>query len=123
MSWETDRQISNMEGAKALPRSNGELVFEAPWEGRAFGVAVCLSEDKRYEWREFVDRLVDEIAVAERDGVDSTYYERWLASLEQLLIAKGFVTAEELGARTEEYRRGERDDDDVHDHDHDAHHH
>ena len=120
MSWETDRQISNMEGAKALPRSNGELVFEAPWEGRAFGVAVRLSEDNRYEWREFVDRLVDEIAAADRDGVESTYYERWLASLEQLLIAKGFVTTEELGARTEEYRRGERDDDD---HDHDAHHH
>ena len=123
MSWETDRQISNMEGGQALPRTNGELVFEAPWEGRAFGVAVRLSEDNRYEWREFVDRLVDEIAVAERDGVDSTYYERWLASLEQLLIAKGFVTAEELGARTEEYRRGERDDDHDHDHDHDAHHH
>ena len=122
MSWETDRQISNMEGVQALPRSNGELVFEAPWEGRAFGVAVRLSEDNRYEWREFVDRLVDEIAVAERDGVDSTYYERWLASLEQLLIAKGFVTAEELGARTEEYRRGERDDDHD-DHDHGDHHH
>ena len=70
---------------------------------------------------EFVDRLVDEIAAADRDGVESTYYERWLASLEQLLIAKGFVTAEELGARTEEYRRGERDDD--HDHDHGDHHH
>ena len=122
MSWETDRQISNMEGVQALPRSNGELVFEAPWEGRAFGVAVRLNEDNRYEWREFVDRLVDEIAVAERDGVDSTYYERWLASLEQLLIAKGFVTAEELGARTEEYRRGERDDDHD-DHDHGDHHH
>ena len=122
MSWETDRQISNMEGGQALPRTNGELVFEAPWEGRAFGVAVRLSEDNRYEWREFVDRLVDEIAVAERDGVESTYYERWLASLEQLLIAKGFVTAEELGARTEEYRRGERDDDHD-DHDHGDHHH
>ena len=28
MSESSDRQISNMNGAAALPRSNGELVFE-----------------------------------------------------------------------------------------------
>ena len=31
-------------GAAAPPRSNGELVFEAPWESRSFGMAVALSE-------------------------------------------------------------------------------
>ena len=34
-------------GAAAPPRSNGELVFEAPWESRSFGMAVALSEPGR----------------------------------------------------------------------------
>lgn len=32
-----------MSGAAALPRRNGELVFEAPWQGRAFGLALALA--------------------------------------------------------------------------------
>ena len=115
MSSDADRQITNMEGPEALPRDNGELVFEAPWEGRAFGVAVTMNNGGLYEWREFRDRLVEEIAAAERDGVASTHYERWAASLEKLAVAKGLVTPEELDARTAEYASGERDDDD-HDH-------
>ena len=31
-------------GHDGPPRANGELVFEAPWESRAFGVAVALHE-------------------------------------------------------------------------------
>lgn len=116
MSSDADREISNMEGDAALPRHNGELVFGAPWEGRAFGVAVTMSNDGLYEWGEFRHRLVEEIAAAERDGVASTYYERWVASLEKLAIAKGLVTAEEVDARTLEYASGERDDEDDHDH-------
>ena len=115
MSSDADRRITNMEGPEALPRDNGELVFEAPWEGRAFGVAVTMNNDGLYEWREFRDRLVEEIAAAKRDGAASTYYERWVASLEKLTVAKGLVTLEELDARTAEYAAGDRDDDD-HDH-------
>ena len=94
-----------------LPRKNGELVFEAPWEGRAFGVAVGLSDGGLYGWSEFRDWLVEEIAAPERTGAPSTYYERWLASLEKLLLAKGVVSQEELDTRTAEYASGERDDD------------
>jgi nitrile hydratase accessory protein len=112
MSEPADRQISNMEGAAALPRSNGELVFEAPWEGRVFGVAVALNEDGAYEWREFRDRLVDEISAAETTGSSSSYYERWLASLETLVLAKGLVTESELEKRVYEYASGQRDDHD-----------
>ena len=42
-SSEADRNISSMSGAIAMPRSNGELVFDAPWQSRAFGMAVGLS--------------------------------------------------------------------------------
>jgi nitrile hydratase accessory protein len=98
----------------AVPRKNGELVFESPWEGRAFGLAVALSDRRFYDWDEFRERLVDEIKP------DSPYYESWLAALEKLLIARGVVTAAELDTRAAEYAAGERDDDD---HDHDDEHH
>jgi nitrile hydratase accessory protein len=126
-----DGRIGLMDGAAALPRKNGELVFEAPWEGRAFGMAVALSEGRLYGWDEFRARLVDQIAAADAAGSGSTYYERWLAALESLLTARGLVTTAELDARAAEYAAGQRDDhdhdhdhhdhDDDHDHDHDSH--
>jgi nitrile hydratase accessory protein len=102
--------IADMEGSAALPRQNGELVFEAPWEGRAFGLAVVLNEAGRYEWRAFRDQLVARIAGDEAQGIESSYYERWLASLEELLVVQGLVDRAELDVRTEEYATGERED-------------
>ena len=110
MTTPTDGRISLMTGDAALPRDNGELVFQAPWEGRAFGIAVAMNEDGVYDWTEFRDRLVDEIDEAERGGPPSSYYERWLASIERLAVERGFITADELDARTAEYASGERDD-------------
>ena len=48
----------------ALPRSNRELVFNAPWEGRALGRAVALKDDGLYLWKGFRDRLITEIALS-----------------------------------------------------------
>ena len=112
MTRQADLHISNMEGDAALPRSNGELVFEAPWEGRAFGIAVVLNEDGRYAWREFRDQLVAEIAAEKAAEESPSYYEQWLASLERLAVAKGLVTEVELETRTAEYASGQRDDGD-----------
>jgi nitrile hydratase accessory protein len=106
----TNQAIGEMDGAAALPRKNGELVFDAPWEGRAFGMAVALNESGIYEWRSFRDQLVDHIATTEARGAESQYYEQWLASLEELAVARGLVTRDELDARTHEYESGERDD-------------
>ena len=110
MSTEPSGQIADMQGELALPRSNGELVFAAPWEGRAFGIAVALNEGGAYEWGEFQDRLAEEIASAPRDEDASLYYERWLASLERLLLDQGMVTREDLDARTAAYESGELDE-------------
>ena len=115
-----DDRVGLMEGEAALPRKNGELVFAAPWEGRAFGLAVALSDERCYGWDDFRARLVDEIAAAP----DDPYYERWLAALERVLVERGLVTPEELEQRTAEYASGERDDHDhEHDHEHEHHHH
>lgn len=99
-----DRSIAYLEGDAALPRNNGELVFRAPWEGRAFGVAVALSENGEYAWDDFRDRLVEEISKSGQE-----YYESWLDALQSLLLARGVVTADEVAERAKEYVALERD--------------
>ena len=81
-----------MTGAAALPRRNGELVFEAPWQGRAFGMALTLVERLGLPWAEFQRRLIDEIAT----HPDTAYWDSWLAALERLAIDRSLVSGEEL---------------------------
>lgn len=99
-------RIDSLSDDLAVPRSNGEMVFDAPWQGRIFGMAVTLCDDKQFAWNDFRDRLVSEIAAAEEHGDASGYYERWLASFERFLLEEGVVSAAELDARTAEYAAG-----------------
>lgn len=101
-----DSRVEDLGDDLAVPRRNGELVFEAPWEGRVFGMAVALSDNRHCEWDAFRDRLAAEIAAAEEHGDGSGYYERWLASFERLLLDSGILTADELDTRTAEYTAG-----------------
>src|SRR5581483_11355715 len=55
------RDVADMGGSAAMPRKNGELVFAAPWEGRAFGLAVALSDQGLYNWEEFRQSLITQI--------------------------------------------------------------
>ena len=110
MTPEPGGQISRMETGIALPRENGALVFQAPWEARAFGLAVVLSEQGLYEWHEFSAALASIIAAAENKKDPSSYYARWVASLETLAVGKGLITQEEVDARTAEYVSGNTDD-------------
>ena len=75
MTGTVDQRISNMDEQVALPRKNGELIFEAPWEARAFGLAVALNEQGVYPWSDFSQELAREIAAAESANDSSTYYE------------------------------------------------
>jgi len=107
---EGSRLVANMEGVIAVPRKNGELVFEAPWEGRVFGMAVALYDQRHYAWEEFRRSLIDEIAGVGEGAKALRYYERWLASFERLLAEKGLVSRAELDDRTEAFEFGERDE-------------
>jgi nitrile hydratase accessory protein len=109
MAGGADQRIGNMEGAAALPRSNGELVFQDPWEGRAFGLAVSLFDAGRYPWSRFSDGLSKELAT-DPEGSPDHYYEHWLATFEQLVLEQGLLDPAELDSRTAEYASGERED-------------
>ncbi len=101
-----DRTISNMTGSIALPRRNGELVFEEPWEGRVFGLAVALNESGIYDWPDFSERLVEETASDEQQGRYGLYYQRWVRALERLALDHGLLTTTELETRTQAFGNG-----------------
>ena len=82
-------------GPAAPPRSNGELVFAEPWEGRAFGMAVTLAESGLIGWDGFRDRLVARIA----EDLQRAYYVSWLAALEDVLVGAGRIGVDDLGVR------------------------
>jgi nitrile hydratase accessory protein len=105
-----ERLIADMTGAVAIPRRNGELVFAEPWQGRAFGMAVALSEQGAFTWEEFRQALIAQIAMAEGAEGPFEYYEIWLATFERLLAAKGIVSLDELDESSYQFEFGERDD-------------
>lgn len=86
---------------KAMPDLPGDKdgpVFGAPWEARAFALAVQLSEQGVFTWEEWGATLSAEIAEAEPQGYEPSrdFYRCWLHALEHLLAAKGLLTAEGL---------------------------
>ncbi len=105
-----ERVIAAMDGSTALPRKNGELVFEEPWQGRAFGMAVALHEQGAYDWEEFRQALIAQIAAADARGGAFVYYEIWLATFEELLTKKGLVSPDEVEETTYQFEFGERDE-------------
>lgn len=104
---EVDREVAS---EPTLPRKNGELVFNAPWEGRAFGMAIALRHSEPYAWTEFRDRLEREIAAAGPHDDGSRYYERWVAAFERLLADKGLLLPADVERRTHEYLEGVREE-------------
>jgi nitrile hydratase accessory protein len=89
-------------GPAAPPRSNGELVFSAPWESRAFGLAVALGEGGVLEWEDFRQELIAAISrweAAHPGGEGWSYYACWLEALEQVLEAEGLVAPDDLERR------------------------
>ncbi len=94
-----------------LPRDEGGPVFAEPWQAQAFALAVKLSEQGHFTWKEWAGALADELkSAASRGELDdgSHYYEHWLAALERLVTAKGLtdpaVMLERKEAWAEAYR-------------------
>lgn len=91
----------------SLPRSNGELVFEEPWESRAFGMAAALADTGAFDWGDFQSGLI--AAIADGAGNDEDpqpyrYYEHWLAALEALVVTRGLVATQDIDERVARFR-------------------
>ena len=85
-----------------LPRDNGGPVFAEPWQAQAFAIAVTLSDQGHFTWKEWAGELAATLrAAADRGEPDdgSRYYEHWLVTLERVVVAKGLADQARLGAR------------------------
>lgn len=76
-----------------------ELVFSEPWEAQAFAIAVMLSKNGYFTWKEWTARFSDVIAESKANGgpIDgSDYYENWVITLEKLITEKDITDFSKL---------------------------
>jgi nitrile hydratase accessory protein len=101
---ETLHGVDRLSDLPSLPRDEGGPVFAEPWQAQAFALAVKLSEQGHFTWKEWAASLAEELQAAARRGEPddgSRYYEHWLAALERLVTAKGLTDQDALVARKE----------------------
>jgi nitrile hydratase accessory protein len=85
----------------AIPQ---DPVFAEPWQASAFALAVKLSEQGHFTWKEWTTALALELKnAAERGETDdgSNYYGHWLAALEKLVTSKRLLDPATMLARKE----------------------
>jgi nitrile hydratase accessory protein len=112
-----------VDGPAAPPRRNGELVFDAPWQTRLFGMTMALHESGAFEWEEFRQRLITAIGewdTSHGDAEPYEYWTHWQTALEDLIDDLGVVSAAALADRASAYaaRPAGHDHDHPHGHDH-----
>ncbi len=87
--------MGGMDGFGAVEREPNEPVFHAPWEGRVLAMSRALGSLQ--EWNIDIGRYWIEL-LSPDVYLCSSYYERWLARLENLLLARDLVSLAELAA-------------------------
>jgi nitrile hydratase accessory protein len=94
----TDVAAAQAAGAvPGIPRDDGGPVFREPWEAQAFALALVLHGRGLFSWNEWAQALAAEIKRAQAEGdpdTGETYYRHWLATLENLVAAKGVASSE-----------------------------
>ena len=86
----------------SLPKDESGPVFAEAWQAQAFAMALKLSEQGHFTWKEWAAELAAELktatdAVQPDDGTH--YYEHWLAALERLVTRKGLTDVAALSER------------------------
>jgi nitrile hydratase accessory protein len=104
--------ISNpLDSLPKLPRDDGDPAFAEPWQAQAFALAVKLSEQGHFTWKEWAAALAAELKGAEERGEPddgSQYYRHWLTALERLVTAKGLTDPDALAAKKEAWAEAYR---------------
>lgn len=103
----------NIELDKVLqpPMANGEVIFEEPWQGRVFGMAVALSQAELFLWSEFQQSLIDVVGDWDRwaearqaDEIGTyQYYEHFSKALNKLLVEKSLLSEQDYSTRVAEF--------------------
>jgi nitrile hydratase accessory protein len=94
-----------------IPRDEGGPTFAEPWQATAFALAVRLSAEGHFTWKEWAATLAEELKVAAEHGEPddgSRYYHHWLAALERLVVTKGLSDPATLLVRKEAWAEAYR---------------
>lgn len=128
---ESDDDASPERESTSLAELDADRDFAAPWQARAFGLAVAVADAADVDWSRFQSRLAAEIErdadgfdgasedgdlgdTADADDVghpaahEADYYREWLAALERLLVEDGHIDAGTLTDRVVEFADGDR---------------
>ena len=70
--------IDDALGDHSLPRTNGEVIFDAPWQGRALAMAISLVDRLDLDWDAFRQHL---IAAIDADP-ERAYWDSFAAALD-----------------------------------------
>jgi nitrile hydratase accessory protein len=97
-------------GDALLPvaRDDERPIFNEAWEAQAFAMVVALHETNLFSWSEWTAALSCQIAAAAQTSdhdPDDSYYRRWLAALEGLVVEKGVASRDALASRKAAWRR------------------
>ncbi len=93
--------MGGMHGFGPVVREQNEPLFHAEWERTVFGMSRAMRARGIInidESRHGIERMPPAEYLA------ASYYERWLSSLERVLVEKGIVTSDELESRIEQLR-------------------
>ncbi|MGI8793826.1 MAG: hypothetical protein ACR2H3_11745, partial [Acidimicrobiales bacterium] len=71
------------------PRLNGELVFEAPWQGRAFGICMAVLQREQLGWDAFRRHLVAAIEASPQ----VPYYDSFGVALDAFFAERSITPA------------------------------
>ncbi|MGI9657657.1 MAG: nitrile hydratase subunit beta [Gaiellaceae bacterium] len=94
--------IGGVKGLGPVEIEQDEPVFHSEWERRVFGMTMATLGKGLYGVEKFRSG-VEQIPVV--PYMESSYYERWIATLEHNLISGGVVTEDEIDQRTAELSR------------------
>ena len=98
-----ERRYHDMGGLDAGPVARTENTFE-PWENKTDAIVRLLSNPKSGPLMR-IDELrrgIEDMGPGIYDEL--TYYERWIASVANVLIEKGVIHVDELGRKLEEVK-------------------
>lgn len=80
--------LLDVQGVAAPPRRNGELIFDAPWQSRVFGlcaaiVETCFDGDREPFRRQLIAAISAE--------PERPYWDSWTVALQQLVLDIGLL--------------------------------
>ena len=112
-----------LQGETAPPMRNGEMVFEAPWQNRLFGIAQAMCEQGFFDQDTFRVYLIRAIAQWEAEHLGRTdqvyaYFDCFQVALTQLLHDTALIDANALAHRELELKARPHGHDHNHDHNH-----